>query len=186
MKKILSIMLIAAGLVSSAANAAVTSYTSASTWSTAIGGVFSTEDFNDATLNAGLSFTSTNGSIQGNHFNDMVVKNGAQTTFSFSNQITGFGGTWDTSPGGEGQGLDFFSNNVLVGSISDINGFYGFISTIGFNSVVIRGGSNGGNAETYNLDNLVYGGKVPEPTTVALLGLGLLGFAASRRKAAKK
>jgi hypothetical protein len=38
----------------------------------------------------------------------------------------------------------------------------------------VPGGGTGGTGET-----------VPEPTTVALLGLGMLGFAASRRKLAK-
>ena len=40
-----------------------------------------------------------------------------------------------------------------------------------------------GNSTTYNFETSAR--AVPEPTTIALLGLGLLGFAASRRKSTK-
>jgi hypothetical protein len=49
------------------------------------------------------------------------------------------------------------------------------LSAAGLPPPVVGGGNPGGNT----------GGTVPEPTSVALIGLGLLGFVASRRKSAK-
>jgi len=48
-----------------------------------------------------------------------------------------------------------------------------------------------GTGDVFGFDNLTIGAKeqvtsVPEPTTLALLSLGVLGFAAARRKSAKK
>ena len=58
------------------------------------------------------------------------------------------------------------------------------VSGSAIGSVVIQGPN-----QYFALDNLSFvpqsTSSVPEPTTVALLGLGLIGFAASRRKAAK-
>lgn len=57
-----------------------------------------------------------------------------------------------------------------------------------FSAVKVQGYANGASSEYKSgdpTDNPVPPTSIPEPTTVALLGLGLLGFAASRRTLAK-
>jgi hypothetical protein len=72
----------------------------------------------------------------------------------------------------------------ITGSTLTLNSFAGFTVPGGLpNGVHVQG--NGVSSVFFGTTGGGNGSEVPEPTTVALLGLGLLGFAASRRKAAK-
>lgn len=146
------------------ANAAVTVYTDKPSWDAAVSGVVFTEDFTDANLECGLSYTSTVGVIDTGKFRDRVTQSSGETsTFSWSLPVDAVGGIWDLSPGGPGHGLALNAEihtggNVFIYEIPNttVGAFIGFTSDDPIDSLTISAGSVYANAETYNLDNLTW------------------------------
>lgn len=183
MRRILLLSLLAA-LAILPSQAGITIYTDQALFQSALAS-FSVEDFTGNVLHvAGLSFVSTVGSIGGtvgaasgaDQFNDRPVNGGAFTTWTLPGPTNGFGANWDLTPGGAGQGLEFFIDGVtLVGTEvpnSYSGQFFGFISDTPFTSVKYDGGTQPGSAETHSMDNLTFGAVgagVPEPGTFGLL-----------------
>ena len=62
----------------------------------------------------------------------------------------------------------------------DTQGYYGFVSTHPITS--IRFTSTGGGSVNTGIDNIAVSSSVPEPGTLALLGLGLAGLGLRRRR----
>lgn len=153
----------------------------------------SLEEFEDTTLNSGLTITSPNLNISGGVMND-ILQAGTETVFEFGSSVNAFGGDWDLSPGGLGTGIKFTiqaflgSTMVLAQELS-ANTFFGFITDANtlFNKVILSVGS-ACCQETYTLDNLRYGlhdlSQVPVPAALFLFAPALLGFFGLRRKAA--
>ena len=180
--------------VASAQAATITFYTNAAAWQAAAGASL-TETFNAGTIvTPGLSVSSTVGTISGGQWSDRLVPNGASTTWSFAGGADAFGGNWDLTPGGAGTGialtLTFFNNGQQVGSQEVPNafagGFFGLTSDVVFSSILLTAGTQGGAAETYRFDNLVFSpaSAVPLPAALPLFAsaLGLGGLVGYRRK----
>jgi hypothetical protein len=202
--------LLLATLTGAAAAQALTVHVDRDAWAEAAGGPVLTERFDAAVPGNGLSIVEVGSGhgwgVSGGRYDDRVVGDSSYTVFSFASAVTGFGATFDLSPGGFGQGLLLLIDGLAVGREipnDTVGGFFGVTSSTPFDSVVIFGGSQGGLAESYRLDDLVFapagGGvfdpplpppdigapaaPVPEPQTYLLMLLGLvaIGFVVTGR-----
>jgi hypothetical protein len=183
----------ASALVAAAATPALaqfTVYTSRAAFEAALGTFYLDPFTGNAISNSGASVASSTGSFGSERWNDRLVQGETSTTWSFAGGISAFGGDWDLSPGGEGQGLEFLVNwsaggSSLVGNEvprACAGCFWGFTATASMASIAVRGGTQSGSAETYNFDNMTV---APEPGTYTLLAAGLVGiFAVARRRRA--
>lgn len=187
-------------------------FTDKNDWIEALEGTpFETEDFADGIFDD-FNFISDsgNGTIESGEFQDRLIRN-QSTTFNFLGEsgLTAFGGDWDTGRRPRGLGIAVTLANGMTETVdqeisnSSNFDFFGVLTDSPFESIILNAGTQRGVAETFSLDNVVYGmgefdidpdpdpdpTPVPEPSaTVGFIIVGLIGAAAKRKKqlAAKK
>lgn len=198
---------VALGCLATQAQAALTIYTSRAAWEAAVGSTFAEQNFDtyttgtsyqSAPVDVGDFSVSMSGSnfgfiwhnigpvSSGNNVNGTPQINAATgdvggTTLAFDSAITAFGANW--------AGIsDSRTTSIVIDGVAtpipNLNGgFWGLTSDTPFTSLLLR--LTAGAADGFGIDDVVYtsgASTVPEPGTLALLGLGLAGLAVARKR----
>lgn len=163
-----------------------------------LGGGMSLRSANDKWAIAANASTSDPCSVDGSK--SVCGNNGGVLTFSFANSMTAFGATFTSvNDGMLRTRLELMNGSSVIAALTPAitagqdDQFFGFVLTAGESATALRTKSVIF-GDGFGIDNVLLvnasapdsPGKVPEPGSVAILAIGLLGCAAARRRVARR